>query len=65
MENGSFMILPWIIMCLLFALVGKNRKIGYGWTLVICLFASPLIGLIVALCSKKKGTEFIDADKED
>ena len=42
------------------ALLGRNRKIGYGWSLVLCLFLSPLIGLIIILCSKKKDVEFID-----
>lgn len=60
MNGASF--LGWIIACLLTALVGRNRKIGYGWTLVFCIFLSPLIGLIIGLCSKKKGTEFIDVD---
>lgn len=56
-------IILWLIVCLLVALVGTNRRIGYGWTLLICLFASPLIGLIVALCSKKEETNFIDVNK--
>lgn len=64
MENFG-MFLGWAIMCALFALIGRNRKIGYGWTFLICVFASPLIGMIVALCSKKKDTEFIDANKNE
>lgn len=52
----------WLIMCCLFALVGKKRKIGYGWTLVLCICLSPLLGLIIALCSKKKDVEFVDGD---
>ena len=53
-------LIVWVIMCALFALVGKNRKIGYGWTFVLCLFLSPIIGLIIALCTKKKDTDFTE-----
>ena len=42
-----------IILSALVALLGRNRKIGYGWGFVLCLFLSPLIGLIIILCSKK------------
>lgn len=44
----------------LVALLGKNRKIGYGWSFFFCVVTSPFIGLIIILCSKKKETEFID-----
>ena len=50
-----------VVMCLLIATLGRNRKIGYGWSLFWCLFLSPLIGLIIILCSKKKEVEFHDA----
>lgn len=53
-------VLIWIVVSALIALLGKNRKIGYGWSLVLCLFVSPLIGLIIILCSKKKDVEFLD-----
>lgn len=53
-------IVIWLISSLLIALVGKNRKIGYGWSLVLCLFLSPLIGLIIILFSKKKQPEFVE-----
>ena len=43
-----------IIVSALIALLGKDRKIGYGWAFVLCLFLSPIIGLIIILCSKKK-----------
>jgi hypothetical protein len=49
-----------LIICALTALLGRNRKIGYGWGLFFCLIFSPLVGLIIILCSKKKKVEFID-----
>lgn len=48
----------------LVALIGKNRKIGYGWSLLLCLFLSPIIGLIIILFSKKNDVEFVDVKKE-
>ena len=54
-----------IIISALVALLGKNRKIGYGWSFVLCLFLTPIIGLIIILFSKKKDVEFIDVPKDD
>lgn len=44
--------------------LGKNRKIGFGWSFVLSIFLSPIIGLIITLFSKKKDIEFIDIPKE-
>lgn len=49
-----------IILAALVALLGRNRKLGYGWSFVLCLFLSPIIGLIIILCSKKKEVEFVE-----
>ncbi len=54
-----------IIFAALVALLGKNRKIGYGWSFVLCLFLSPIIGLIIILFSKKKDVEFVDVAPEN
>lgn len=54
-----------IIISALVALIGKNRKIGYGWSFVLCLFLTPIIGLIIILFSKKNDVEFIDIPKEE
>jgi hypothetical protein len=45
--------------------LGKNRKIGFGWSFALSLFLSPIIGLIITLCSKKNDVEFIDVKNED
>jgi len=60
MEQGVIFIVA-IIISALVALLGKDRKIGYGWSFVLCLFLSPIIGLIIILFSKKEDVEFIDA----
>lgn len=44
--------------------LGKNRKIGFGWSFTLSLFLSPIIGLIITLFSKKKDVEFIDIKKD-
>jgi len=43
----------WIILSILFASLGRNRKIGFGRAFLICILLSPLIGLIVVLISEK------------
>lgn len=45
--------------------LGKNRKIGFGWSFALSLFLSPIIGLIITLFSKKIDVEFVDADKNN
>jgi hypothetical protein len=55
-----------VIFAALVALLGKNRNIGYGWSFVLCLFLSPIIGLIIILFSKKVDTiDFVDIKKEN
>ena len=54
-----------VVISALVALVGQNRKIGYGWSFVLCLFLTPIIGLIIILFSKKKDVEFVDIKKDD
>jgi hypothetical protein len=54
-----------VIISALVALLGRNRKIGYGWSFVLCLFLSPIIGLIIILFSKKVDkVDFIDIKKD-
>ena len=54
-----------VIFSALVALLGKDRNIGYGWSFVLCLFLSPIIGFIIILFSKKKEVEFIEVGKEN
>lgn len=55
-----------VIVAALVALLGRNRSIGYGWSFVLCVFLSPIIGLIVILFSKKNTTvDFVDVTKKD
>jgi hypothetical protein len=54
-----------LIVSALVALLGIKRKIGYWWSLFACLFLSPIIGLIIILCSKKKNNvNHYDAGKK-
>ena len=59
MEQAILLIVG-ITISALVALLGKNREIGYGWSFILCLFLSPVIGLIIILFSKKKDIEFVD-----
>jgi len=54
------------IVAALVALLGRNRKIGYGWSFVLCFFLSPIIGVIIILFSKKVDTvDFVDVNKDN
>lgn len=44
----------WIILSVVFACIGSSRNIGFVLSLIACLFLSPLIGLIIILCSDKE-----------
>ena len=52
-----------LIISALVALLGKNRTIGYGWSFILCLFVSPIIGAVIILFFKRNKTEYIDAKK--
>lgn len=43
----------WIIPMYL----GTKRKIGYVWSMLACLFLTPIIGLIITLISPKLDEE--------
>lgn len=46
---GSLVL--WLFLCLIVSLAGTNKPIGYWKVFFISLVLSPLIGLIIALCS--------------
>lgn len=55
-----------IIVSALVAMLGKNRRIGYWWSFVLCLFLSPIIGLIITLCSKRTDKiDFVEVEKDN
>lgn len=59
-----------IVLALVFAfliagLLGSKRKIGFGWSLVACIFTSPIIGLIITLCSEKLPEEQPTTEAEE
>lgn len=55
-----------VIVAALVALIGRNRKIGYGWSFLLCLFLSPIIGLIIILFSKKvDSVDFVDVKENE
>jgi len=47
------LVILWIILSILFASMGRSRKIGFGRAFLVCILLSPLIGLIVVLVSEK------------
>ena len=53
-------VLVIFVLSVLVGLLGKKRKIGFGWSFGISLILGPIIGLIITLISKKKYSEFLD-----
>jgi uncharacterized membrane protein HdeD (DUF308 family) len=60
-----FILLILIGIASLIGQLGKKRKIGFGWSFALSFFLSPIIGLIITLCSKKNDIDFVDIKKED
>lgn len=60
-----FILLVAVGIAALVGQLGKKRKIGFGWSFALSIFLSPIIGLIITLCSKKNDVEFVDVKKED
>ena len=60
-----FVLLILLGIAALIGQLGKTRKIGFGWSFALSIFLSPIIGLIITLCSKKNEVEFIDVKKEN
>lgn len=50
-------IIIWIILAFVIGLLGNNRRIGFAGAFFLSLLLSPLIGLIITLCSKDKEDE--------
>lgn len=46
-----FGLLTGTALCALVGILGSRRRLGFGWTFVISLIFTPLIGLLVALIS--------------
>ncbi|MDY3979385.1 MAG: hypothetical protein SOZ00_05120 [Tidjanibacter sp.] len=47
-----FGILTGSLLSVLVGLIGARRRIGFGWTFLISVIFTPLVGLIVALVSE-------------
>jgi len=62
--GGLFLIIINLVFCLLIAKVGEKRKIGFGWSFVLCIFLSPIMGGIITMLSAKKVNEESN-NKED
>ena len=64
METGLLLFFH-VITSALVALPGRNRKIGYAWSFVLCLVLSVFIGVIIILFSKKNDeVEFVALSKD-
>ena len=48
-----FGLLTCTLLAAIVGLIGSHRRIGFGWAFLLSLIFSPLVGLIVALCTEK------------
>jgi uncharacterized membrane protein len=48
----------WVLLSILIALLGSNKKMGF-WGLLFCsLFFSPAVGLVILLASARKKSPY-------
>ncbi|MBQ7210451.1 MAG: hypothetical protein IJS05_06115 [Paludibacteraceae bacterium] len=64
MEQQVFTFIVLLIFAALIGWLGSKRNIGFGWAFAASIFLSPIIGLIITLCSKKKDVEFEDVERK-
>ena len=58
-------VIALILAFIIAGTLGTKRKIGFGWSLVACIFTSPIIGLIITLCSEKLPEEQPASEAEE
>lgn len=61
--SGALFI--YALTCAIFALIGRNRTIGYGVTFLLCLLLSPAVGALIASFSEKKTPKFTEVKNND
>ncbi|PQL92519.1 hypothetical protein [Apibacter adventoris] len=49
-----FLFILWILSCWAVGWLGNTRVIGYGWSVILAVFLTPIIALVIVLLSKKK-----------
>ena len=48
-----FGLLGGCLLAVIVGLIGSRRRIGFGWAFLLSVCLSPLVGLIVTLCTPK------------
>ena len=52
-----FGLLGGCLLAVIVGLIGSHRRIGFGWAFLLSVVTSPIIGLIVTLCTPKLETK--------
>lgn len=47
-----FGLLSGCFLSILVGMIGSNRRIGFGWSFVLSLIFTPLVGLLITLLSE-------------
>ena len=51
-------LVPWLVLSFIVGLFGNNRRIGFGWSFIISIFLSPIIGFIAVFSSESNESFF-------
>ena len=51
---GIYGIATYLMLCVVFGLIGKNTKLGFWGVFIISAFLTPAIGMLVVLTAKPK-----------
>lgn len=54
-----------ITLSALVALLGRNRKIGYGWSFFLCLCCLPIAIIVILFSKKNEDVDFVEIKKEN
>ena len=57
MEGLGLIFFGWVFLSLMCAVVLANKKSGFWGTFILCLFLSPLLGVIISATSGDKELE--------
>ena len=45
------MVVVWLVFGIIAGVIGSSRKIGFFASFLLSIFLSPVVGVIIALCS--------------
>lgn len=56
--SKEIFILGYLVFCLIVALLGRRKTIGFWGFFFFSLFLSPIVGLAILIIAKDRGAKF-------